>query len=235
MKATLLDTRGPEIRSGKLRDDDSGHYNITLVQGNTITLQTDSKYETEGSTETDLFINYSKLHKSMSPGMKVLLDDGAVILTVVSVDDASGSVTCVIDNTGDLRSRAGVNLPMAETDLPAMSEKDKADIKYGLEIDVDYVAASFIQSADGVREIRAHMRQCAKELGWDDSRPLPLIISKIESGSALKHFDEILEASDGIMVARGDLVRESSKYPYRSQIDAIECSHSEIYFVIIGC
>jgi pyruvate kinase len=137
--------------------------------------------------------------------MKVLLDDGAVILTVTQVNDGDGTVICSVDNSGELRSRAGVNLPMAETDLPAMSEKDKTDIKYGLEIDVDYVAASFIQTADGVREIRDYMKACAKELGWEDDRPLPLIISKIESASALKHFDEILEESDGIMVARGDL------------------------------
>lgn len=137
--------------------------------------------------------------------MKVLLDDGAVILTVTQVGASDGTVVCSIDNSGELRSRAGVNLPMAETDLPAMSDKDKKDIKYGLEIDVDYVAASFIQTADGVREIRDYMRQCAKEMGWADDRPLPLIISKIESASALKHFDEILQQSDGIMVARGDL------------------------------
>jgi pyruvate kinase len=174
------------------------------VKGNTITLQTSDKYA-ELSTETDLFINYGKLHKCMSPGMKVLLDDGAVILTVTSINDGDGTVICSIDNSGELRSRAGVNLPMAETDLPAMSEKDKKDIKYGLEIDVDYVAASFIQTPDGVREIRNYMKQCAKEMGWSTDRPLPLIISKIESASALKHFDEILQESDGIMVARGDL------------------------------
>jgi len=204
VRATLLDTRGPEIRSGKLAHDDSGHETISLVKGNTITLQTSEAYA-EKSTDQDLFINYSKLHKCMSPGMKVLLDDGAVILTVTQVNDTDGTVVCSIDNSGELRSRAGVNLPMAETDLPAMSEKDKKDIKYGLEIDVDYVAASFIQTAEGVREIRDYMKQCAKELGWEDDRPLPLIISKIESASALKHFDEILEESDGIMVARGDL------------------------------
>jgi pyruvate kinase len=78
---------------------------------------------------------------------------------------------------------------MAKTDLPAMSEKDKIDIKYGLEIDVDYLAASFIQNADGVREIRSYMEKCAEELGWKKDRPLPLIISKIESASALIHFD----------------------------------------------
>ena len=138
----------------------------------------------------------------MSPGMKVLLDDGAVILTVTEINESDGSVVCTVDNSGELRSRAGVNLPGAETDLPAMSDKDKKDIKYGLEIDVDYVAASFIQTADGVTEIRDYMKACAEEMGLGD-RPLPLIISKIESQSALKHFDAILKESDGIMVARG--------------------------------
>eukprot|EP00536_Pseudo-nitzschia_multiseries_P015415 jgi/Psemu1/42467/gm1.42467_g len=203
VRATLLDTRGPEIRSGKLAHDDSGHETIQLEKGDTITLQTSKNYA-EASTDKDLFINYEKLHLCMAPGMKVLLDDGAVILTVTEINDNDGSVGCSIDNSGELRSRAGVNLPGAETDLPAMSEKDKKDIKYGLEIDVDYVAASFIQTADGVREIRNYMKECFEEMGITD-RPLPLIISKIESQSALKHFDEILEESDGIMVARGDL------------------------------
>ena len=118
VRATLLDTRGPEIRTGKLKNDHSGHETISLEKGNTITLRTTKQYEEEGSTETDLFINYSKLHKCMQPGMKVLLDDGAVILTVTDVEsekDFNGSVTCSIDNSGELRSRAGVNLPMAET------------------------------------------------------------------------------------------------------------------------
>ena len=208
VRAVLLDTRGPEIRSGKLKNDHSGHETISLEKGKTITLRTSKQYEEEGSTVNDLFINYPKLHKSLKPGMKVLLDDGAVILTVTDVESDKeyyGSVTCTIDNSGELRSRAGVNLPMAETDLPAMSEKDRNDIKYGLTIDVDFVAASFIQNADGVREIRRYMKDCARELGWEESRPLPLIIAKIESASALKHFDEILQESDGIMVARGDL------------------------------
>jgi pyruvate kinase len=90
-----------------------------------------------------------------------------------------------------------------------MSAKDRVDIKYGMTKDVDYVAASFIQNAEGVREIRTYMEECAKELAaegkWEEGKPLPLIISKIESQSALSHFDDILEESDGIMVARGDL------------------------------
>jgi pyruvate kinase len=123
---------------------------------------------------------------------------------VVSVEkdkDFHGSVICTIDNTGDLRSRAGVNLPGAETDLPPMSAKDKVDIKYGMTKDVDYVAASFIQNAEGVREIRRFMEECANEMGWDPTYPRPLIISKIESASALKNFDSILEESDGIVSA----------------------------------
>lgn len=207
-RALLLDTRGPEIRSGKLKNDDSGHETITLEKGNTITLQTSKQFEEEGSTETDLFINYPGLSKSLSPGMKVLLDDGVVIMTVESVGD--GTVVCSIDNSGEIRSRAGVNLPMAETDLPAMSDKDKADIKYGMTKDIDFIAASFVQTAAGVREIKQYVQETAKELGLGEDYSLPLIISKIESGSALLHFDEILTESDGIMVARGEDVHSIS-------------------------
>lgn len=186
-----------------MKNDHSGHETINLVKGETITLRTSSKYEEEGSTETDLFINYANLHKSLHPGMKVLLDDGAVILTVSDV--AEDNLVCTIDNSGELRSRAGVNLPMAVTDLPAMSEKDKADIKYGMTKDIDFIAASFVQTAEGVREIKQYVKDCAKELGFEPTAPLPKIISKIESASALLHFDDILTESDGIMVARGDL------------------------------
>lgn len=121
VRATLLDTRGPEIRCGKLRNDHSGHETISLVSGNTITLRTSPQFAEEGSIETDLFIDYPSLHKSLEPGMQVLLDDGAVILTVTSVESDKeyyGSVECTIENSGELRSRAGVNLPGAETDLP---------------------------------------------------------------------------------------------------------------------
>lgn len=208
VRAVLLDTRGPEIRMGKLQNDHSGHETITLVAGNKVVLRTNEEWKQNGSTETDLFIDYPKLHKVLQPGSKVLLDDGAIILTVSEVESSKefhGKVVCTIDNTGELRSRAGVNLPGSETDLPAMSGKDKIDIKYGITKDVDYVAASFIQSADHVIQIRQYMKQCAEELGLDESYPLPLIISKIESATAMKNFDEILKESDGIMVARGDL------------------------------
>jgi len=208
VRAVLLDTRGPEIRMGKLANDFSGHETINMEAGSSVTLHTTKEWADAGSTESDLFIDYPKLHKVLSVGSKVLLDDGAVILTVTDVEsekDFHGSVSCTVDNSGELRSRAGVNLPGAETDLPAMSAKDKVDIKYGMTKDVDYIAASFVQSADNVREIRRYVQECAEELGFDPAYPLPLIISKIESATALKNFDGILEESDGIMVARGDL------------------------------
>lgn len=208
VRATLLDTRGPEIRCGKLQNDHSGHETITLHAKSVVKLHTDQQWADNGGTMTDLFIDYKNLHKSLEIGSKVLLDDGAIIMTVTDVEkdkEFHGIVTCTVDNTGDLRSRAGVNLPGAATDLPAMSEKDRVDIKYGMTKDVDYVAASFIQNAEGVREIRRYMRDCANDLGWETTAPLPLIISKIESVSACNNFHEILAESDGIMVARGDL------------------------------
>jgi pyruvate kinase len=202
VRAVLLDTRGPEVRMGKLAGDESGHKNVIIEAGSVVTLRTSEDYATS-CTASDLFIDYPGLSKCLVPGMKVLLDDGAITLTVTSVETDTGSVTTVADNTGELRSRAGVNLPGATTDLPAMSDKDKVDIRYGMTKDVDYVAASFIQSPGGVREIRSYMEKCAKELEaeglWKKDNPLPLLISKIESVSALRNFDEILEESDGIM------------------------------------
>jgi pyruvate kinase len=204
LRAVLLDTKGPEIRSGRLANDESGHETIRLVQGSSITLQTTNERRDLGSTEQFLYIDYTNLHRAVQPGMRVLLDDGAISLAVQQI--IGTDVLCEILNSGELRSRAGVNLPGANTDdIPAMSEKDKGDILYGMSKDMDYIAASFVQTADGVRQIRQHIEDCAKKLQWSDSTPRPLLISKIESLSALTHFDEILAESDGIMVARGDL------------------------------
>lgn len=206
LRATLLDTRGPEVRMGKLRDDESGHETIQLNVDETVTLHTNTHWRDVGSTNTDLFIDYPKLHECVEEGFKILLDDGAVILTVKKINSKNNSVECHIDNSGELRSRAGVNLPGAETDLPAITEKDKNDIRYGLTKDIDYIAASFIQNAEGVRDIRRFVRDTMiNDMKMDPASPPPLIISKIESVSGLRNFDEILQESDGIMVARGDL------------------------------
>lgn len=170
-----------------------------------ITLRTDAAQYAKQSTTTDLYIDYPTLASAVAVGGKVLLDDGAIVLTVKEIVD-NNAVVCHIDNSGELRSRAGVNLPLADTsDLPALSEKDKSDIAYGMTKDIDYVAASFVQTAQGVRDIKAYIAEAAAKAGWPADKPLPLVISKIETASALQQFDEILAASDGIMVARGDL------------------------------
>lgn len=111
---------------------------------------------------------------------------------------------CVADNTGELGARKGVNLPGSVVDLPAMAPKDRKDLAYGLGHDMDYIAASFVRTAEGVREIRDYAAEVVREKFGPD-HPIPLIISKIESQEALDNWDEILDESDAIMVARGDL------------------------------
>mmetsp|Transcript_17594 Transcript_17594/g.27405 ORF Transcript_17594/g.27405 Transcript_17594/m.27405 type:complete len:549 (+) Transcript_17594:46-1692(+) len=203
LRAVLLDTRGPEIRTGKLADDTTGKKKIQLVKDNLVRLHTDNAWKEAGS-ETDLYVDYPYLARDVDVGSTVLLDDGAVSLTVVRIGE-DGILDCVIDNDGNIRSRAGVNLPGCVTDLPAMSEKDKADIYYGISKDVDFIAPSFIQDAESVHEIREYINECIKKQNLPESYKSPLIISKIESMRGLQNFNEILDASDGIMVARGDL------------------------------
>ena len=236
LRAVLLDTRGPEIRTGKLRNDATGKETIHLQAGSTITLQTSHEWRDAGSTSTDLFVDYANIAKCLHLGMKVLLDDGTVRLTVQSANPEQGSVACIIDNSGEIRSRAGVNLPGAETDMPAMSEKDRIDIKYGLQIGVDYVAASFIQNAAGVREIRSYMKHVmTNEMGadWDMEKfPIPLIISKIESVSALQHFDEILEESDGVSNSADLFVGSFDLLPFSLYIVISACPSSFVINII---
>ena len=209
--SVLLDTKGPELRTGKLAHDVSGHDTVELVAGETVTLHASAGTLPDpaaGSTAADLLIEFPVLAHVLQPDRLVLLDDGAVVLTVRSADAATGTVKAVVQNSGSLRSRAGVNLPLADTaqHLPALSEKDKQDIVYGMKAaDIDFVAASFVQTAQHVIDIRKHLMQTAKHMPEWKGKPLPLIISKIETASALQHFDEILDVSDGIMVARGDV------------------------------
>lgn len=113
-RSILLDTKGPEIRTGKLQNDESGHSTVTLEAGATVTLHTDTAVRDGGSTATDLYVDYPSLATALEAGRKVLLDDGAIVLTVQSTN-ADGTVTTTVDNTGDLRSRAGVNLPYTDT------------------------------------------------------------------------------------------------------------------------
>ena len=184
----LLDTKGPEIRTGKLE----GGKDILLEAGNKITITTDYSYV---GNKDKISVSYPGIVNDLKPGNVVLLDDGLVGLEVDSIK--GNEIVCTIRNTGELGETKGVNLPGVSVGLPALAEKDIADLKFGCEQGVDFVAASFIRKASDVAEVR----KVLDENGGTNIK----IIPKIENQEGVDNFDEILELSDGIMVARGDL------------------------------
>ncbi|MBU2863121.1 pyruvate kinase PykF [Reinekea forsetii] len=185
--AILLDTKGPEIRTMNLADGD-----VLLNAGQTFTLTTDQSVVGDC---TKVAVTYPDFTKDLSVGNTVLLDDGLLELTVTEIK--GNDVICRVENTGELGNKKGVNLPGVSVKLPALSEKDKSDIVWGCGQGVDFVAASFIRKASDVEEIRALLNAN----GGEQIK----IISKIENQEGVDNFAGILEASDGIMVARGDL------------------------------
>ena len=190
-RATLLDTRGPEIRTGPAEEK------VELVRGSKVSLTT----EQCSLSPTTVHVDYHELCSTVSEGDTVLLDDGAISLMVEEVSEKS--IVCIVQNTGLLGARKGVNLPGKKLSLPAITDKDKNDLRFGIENDVDFVAQSFVRKGSDVIECKNYLRECAVDL--NTTHELPRVIAKIESSEALENFDEILEASDGIMVARGDL------------------------------
>jgi len=185
--AILLDTKGPEIRTMQLADGE-----VILEAGQTFTLTTDQSVVGDQSR---VAITYEDFTKDIKVGSTVLLDDGLIELVVTEIK--GGDTICKVLNSGELGNKKGVNLPGISVALPALSDKDKGDLIFGCEQKVDFVAASFIRKAADVVEIRALL---TKNGGANIK-----IISKIESQEGVDSFDEILEVSDGIMVARGDL------------------------------
>lgn len=186
--AILLDTKGPEIRTIKLDNGDD----VTLTAGQEFTFTTD--ISVVGNVNT-VAVTYPGFANDLSAGNTILVDDGLIEMEVISTTDTE--VKCKVLNTGDLGENKGVNLPGVAVKLPALAEKDKADLKFGCEQNVDFVAASFIRKKEDVLEIR----ELLNANGGENIH----IISKIENQEGVDNFDDILEASDGIMVARGDL------------------------------
>lgn len=184
--AILLDTKGPEIRLGKLKEEP-----IELVQGDAITLTTE---EILGD-RTRIPVTYNNLPNDLSVGSTVLIDDGLIGLTVESIEGTE--IHCRIVNNGPIKSKKGVNVPGVKISLPGITEKDANDIIFGIEQGVDFIAASFVRKASDVLEIR--------ELLEKHNASHIQIISKIENQEGVDNLDEILEVSDGLMVARGDL------------------------------
>ncbi len=184
--ATLLDTKGPEIR---LRDMEGGK--VQLEAGQKFTLTTE---EILGNKER-VSITYRDLVKDVAPGCRILIDDGLIELGVDEVTDTD--IACHVVNGGMISNKKGVNVPNVELSMPYISDKDYEDIVFGIENDFDFVAASFVRTADDVLEIR----KIFEEKGCHNIN----IISKIENMQGVDNIDEIIRVSDGIMVARGDM------------------------------
>ena len=193
--AIALDTKGPEIRTGMLK----GEADVALTKGANIVVTTDAALKDQCEGET-LYMDYVNLPKVMSVGGIIFVDDGLIGLKVVSIDAAAGTLTCEVLNNGMLGSKKGCNLPEVDVDLPALSEKDRADLAWGVSQGVDMVFASFIRKASDVQEVRACLTAADPVVG-----KRVRIISKIENHEGMRNFDEILAETDGVMVARGDL------------------------------
>lgn len=183
-----LDTKGPEIRTGKL---ESGDEKVTITEGQEFTFVHDDII----GNNTKATLSYKELYKDVKPGSTILVDDGAIEFRVKEV--IGQDILCVAQNTGRLGSRKTMNIPDAIVELPALGEKDIKDITNGVKAGFDYIFASFVRRADDVRQIRKLL---------DDNGGQHIgIISKIESQEGIDKFEEILAESDGIMVARGDM------------------------------
>ena len=185
--ATLLDTKGPEIRTGALKDDKK----VTLKEGQKFTLTT---REVIGD-ETIGHITYAGLPQDIEAGNTILVDDGLIELKVTKVVDGT-DIECSVVNGGELGSKKGVNVPNVSIKLPGITEKDKDDIIFGIEKGFDFIAASFVRNAACIQEI--------KEILWAHDADIP-VIAKIENAEGIANIDEIIRVADGIMVARGDM------------------------------
>jgi pyruvate kinase len=181
----MLDTKGPEIRIGTFKEK-----TVTLAEGERFTLTT---VEIEGNNQA-VYVNYPGIINDVKEGMKILLDDGLIVLEVHSV--TASDVNCLVETGGELSSRKGVNIPGACLNLPAISEKDRDDIIFAVRNDFDFIAASFVRKASDVIAIRAILEQHRSNI---------LIIAKIENQEGVENIEQILEVADGVMVARGDL------------------------------
>ncbi|AGY81566.1 pyruvate kinase [Carnobacterium inhibens] len=188
MVAILLDTKGPEMRTHNMKDG-----RVDFEAGDVVRI---SMTEVEGTKEK-FSITYPELINDVNPGTHILLDDGLVDLEVTDLDHANGEIVVLVKNPGTLKNKKGVNVPGVSVNLPGITDKDAADIRFGLKNDIDYIAASFVRRASDVLEITQILEE--------ENMTHVQIIPKIENQEGVDNIDEILKVSDGLMVARGDL------------------------------
>ena len=185
--ATMLDTKGPEIRLGLFKDNKP----VEIFTGDEYTLTTrdvvcDNKIAS---------VSFQDLPHDVSVGTKILINDGLVSMTVRKLTDTD--IICTVTDGGILSNRKGVNVPGAELSMPYLSERDMSDLEFGAKLGFDYIAASFVRTAADI----AYLRKFTNALGWRTVR----IIAKIENMDGVRNIDEIIEEADGVMVARGDM------------------------------
>ncbi len=196
--AILLDTKGPEIRTGVLKDGKR----VSLKEGEFITLTS----ENIAGDEKRVSITYPGLVEDVQTGSRILIDDGLIELKVKSKQDTE--IVCRIINGGELGERKGVNVPNVPVRLPAITDKDREDIRFGVAQKIDFIAASFVRNAECILEIRSFLKEC--------NAPYIPIIAKIENAEGIRNIEEIVRCADGVMVARGDLGVEipAEEVPY---------------------
>ncbi len=191
--ATMMDTKGPEIRIKSFQNGP-----ITLNPGDHFILTT---WDMEG-TDNEVSVTYENLHNEVAPGTRILIDDGLIELRVESIEGQD--IHCTVVSGGPLSNNKSINIPDTKIHLPALTDKDREDLRFAAENDFDFVAASFIRKAQDVIDIREELAK------WGGERIR--IIAKIENREGVENFEEILAASDGAMVARGDLGVEIPAY-----------------------
>ncbi len=206
--AILLDTKGPEIRTGLLKDGKK----VMLETGKQFTLTVD---EIVGDADK-VSISYAGLVHDIDTGKVILIDDGLIGLKVISKTESD--IVCEVVNGGELGEKKGVNVPNVAVRLPAITEKDKDDIRFGVEQGIDFIAASFVRNAECVLEIKDYLREL--------NAPFIPIIAKVENAEGIRNIDEIIRAADGIMVARGDLGVEipAEEVPYLQKMIIQKCN-----------
>lgn len=206
--AILLDTKGPEIRTGILKDGKK----VTLKEGDTFTLTSE---ECEGDN-TRVSITYDGLSHDVQVGGRILIDDGLIELKVAHKKEKD--LVCTVVNGGELGERKGINVPNVAVRLPAITDKDREDIQFGVEQNIDFIAASFVRNAECIMEIKAVLKEC--------NAPHIPIIAKIENAEGLQNIDEIIRCADGIMVARGDLGVEipAEELPHIQKVMIQKCN-----------